>query len=232
MLSTVRDLMTADVVSVSPETPLKEAARLMAEHRVSALPVVDRDGRLLGVVSESDLMVKEQGQDEAGVRVLDWLAGGERSRKAAARDAEGAMTIPVVTISPEATIADAARSLQRARVHRLFVTEGDRRLIGVLSRADLLKPFLRPDAELEAEVVRNLRILAVDPREVAVAVKDGNVRLSGEVETRSLAEMAAALAGSVSGVVSVDLAVSWRLDDSRLRAPSPEQADRLAASER
>lgn len=232
MLSTVRELMTAEVVSVRPETPVKEAARLMAERRISALPVVDGEGRLLGVVSESDLMVKEQGQDAGSVRVLDWLAGGDRSRKAAARDAHGAMTVPVVTISPEASISDAARSLQRARVHRLFVTEGDRRLIGVLSRSDLLKPFLRADAEVEAEVVRALRMLAVDAREVSVAVKDGNVRLSGEVETRSLAEMAAALAESVSGVVSVDLAVSWRLDDSRLRAPSPELADRLAASER
>ncbi|MFC0541862.1 CBS domain-containing protein [Kutzneria chonburiensis] len=196
--------MTTPVIAVTSDAPFKEIARTLAEYRISAVPVIDENGRLAGVVSEADLLHKEEmrgGYDEvlSGHRV--------RSRKAHAGTAERLMTSPVVTIGPDASVEDAASKLGHADVRRLFVVEGDGRLIGVLARADVLRLFLVSDDVLRA------RVLAAMPPGVTAAVAEGVVNLGGCVARRSQALAAIRIAWALPGVVGVTGAVQHELDD-------------------
>ncbi len=226
----VRDVMTTPVLSVKPETPLKEVARLLMDRRISGVPVADEDGKVLGIVSEADFLIKERGTTDrgSGRRPLAWLFGEERREleqaKISATTAGESMTRPAISICADCSLREAAGLMVEKRVNRLPVVDDDR-LVGIVTRADLVGAFVRPDEELASiiadEVVRDTMWL--EPGEVTVAVADGVVTLSGTVDRRSTARILAKLAAQVDGVVRVDDAeLRWDLDDRDMHA-APER---------
>jgi CBS-domain-containing membrane protein len=219
----MRDVMTREVVAVDEQASFKEIAATMAEHRVSALPVLDEHGRVAGIVSEADLLLKEEfPEGPAGGR----LFRGHRQRveraKAAGDTAAELMTAPAVTIGPDATVTEAARLLHRHGIKRLPVVDPAGPLLGIVSRADLLKVFLRSDAEIAQEVRQEvlLRAMWVDPDTVTVKVRDGVVTLIGELERRSLIPIAVSLVHGIDGVVDVVDRLTFEIDDSPIMVPS------------
>ncbi len=228
---TVASVMTREVVTVAPGTTYKEVAERLHERRVSALPVVDADRRVIGVVSEADLLLKEERPAPGRGPLID--PQGDAA-KAMARNAAALMTSPAVTVRPEATLTEAARLMHRRGVKRLPVVDQEGRLAGLVSRADLIQAFLRSDDSIAREVREEVisRTLAIDQAEVTVTVVDGVVRLEGELETCSLGRILARLVGAVEGVVAVDNGLRWRLDDSGLQPGMSPLAVRFAADER
>jgi CBS domain-containing protein len=218
MTRSVKDVMTKAVVSVNESTPFKEIARLLAEQGVSAVPVVDAQGRVRGMVSEADLMLREEGMPEG--RAL--LAGVRRRREVArmkGRVASDLMSSPAITVGPEAPITEAARQLHRHHLKRLPVIDADGRLVGILSRADLVKMFLRPDEEIRDEVVHRViqGILSIDSQTVTVRVHEGVVTLGGQVEHKNLVPLFVHLVRGVDGVVDVEEHLTYRFDDTWIR---------------
>lgn len=202
----VRDMMTRGVLSVSPETPLKQVAALLVERRISGLPVVDASGRVVGVVSEADFLVKEGAEREAPPR-RPWIEifASDRERHAdvervAAKSAKEAMTSPPITIGPDEPLRRAARVMSRRAVNRLPVVEDDR-LVGIITRADIVRVFARSDDELLGQASFALR--AVDGLTV-VGVRDGVVELSGTVQSEGLVKIIRSVVEHLDGVVAVD----------------------------
>lgn len=220
----VRDLMTADVVTVRPTTPIKDAARLLVEHRISGMPVVD-GGRVVGVISEGDLIVKEHGADPVERRPLARIFGDSPETRAqlakiVALTAGDAMTAPAITISADALVAEAAATMMRRGVNRLPVVDGDE-LVGVVSRADIVRAFVRTDEEL-AEAIREdvlYKTLWLDPSLFEVVVTKGKARIRGQVERRSEADVIERIAMMVPGIVGVESELTWTLDDRQIEAP-------------
>lgn len=224
---TVGDVMTKAVITVGPEADFKTCVDLLRGHRISAMPVVDGDF-VLGIVSEFDLLLKEEGRDP-----FTHLKR-RHSAQAKARTAGDVMTHPALCIGPGASITDAARLMHKRAVKRLPVVNAQGRLVGIVSRHDLLKSFLRSDESIRREIAEDLleRALWIDSQAVTVRVRDGVVALTGQLETRSLAALVTRLAASVDGVVGVDSMITFRLDDSHLKAELPPNALHLASSER
>jgi CBS domain-containing protein len=217
----IKELMTTDVATVTPETTLKEVATILAGRGISGLPVVDEDGRVLGVVSEADVLVKERGLVEEGGRFA-WFLEPRRpevAAKALARTAGEAMTSPAVTVGPERPVSAAARIMIERGVNRLPVVR-DERLVGIVTRADLVRAFTRPDDVIAEEISRDVVEGALWlPRDsVAVSVDRGEVALAGEVETKTDADVIARLAARVPGVVAVSSRLTWRSDDRRVES--------------
>ena len=207
--------MTRDVVTVTPETPLKVVAATLLGLGVSGLPVCDRDGRVLGVVSESDVLFKELGPETRGRAFFPELA---RSEKEHARTAGEAMTAPAVVTEPGKPVWQAARKMLEHDVNRLPVVD-EGKLVGIVTRADLVSAFHRPDAELERELRDEVltRTLWIDPHDVEIDVDLGDVHLSGEVDTKTSAELVEEYAARVPGVVSVRSDLTWAVDDQARR---------------
>ena len=200
--STVADVMTRDVVRVAPDTPYKDIVDFVVGEAISAVPVVDARGSLVGVVSEADLLCKQEfhGVDQrpSGRRVrAQW-------RKATASMARDLMSGPVVTITPEVVVTEAAARLSKSGLRRLFVVDGDR-LVGVLARRDILRGFLRGDSDIRRDIEQQFRDhqLTVDPARVRVTVQDGTVWLTGRLEWQGDVVLADRLAKGVHGVVGV-----------------------------
>jgi CBS domain-containing protein len=216
MKRTVADVMTREVVVVHPQTPFKEIVRRMHEARVSALPVLDDDGRLVGIVSEADLILKEDPELDETARLFEGRHRRSDRQKAAGLFARELMTQPVVTIGPSESLGEAARLMHRRQVKGLPVVDQDGRLVGILARSDLLTVFLREDAEIEREVREDVirRTLWIDPDTVRVSVREGVVRIEGQLERRSLIPVLERLVSSVDGVVGVELALSYQVDDT------------------
>jgi CBS domain-containing protein len=214
----VRNVMTHEVITVDEQAPFTEMVRRMAVHKVSALPVVNTDGRLVGIVSEADLLHKEEYQDQEDAR--HWMESrrdrAARAKAAGCRAVE-VMSTPVVTIDPEATVAEAAKRLARHRIKRLPVVDEHGRLVGIVSRSDLLRLYLRDDEAIHREIVDEvlLRALWIDPMTVLVTVDDGVVTLVGQVERQSLVPMVVHLTRTVPGVVDVVNRLTFELDDER-----------------
>jgi len=200
----VSDVMTHTVVSVGRDAPFKEIVRLMREWRISALPVVEGEDRVVGVVSEADLLCKEEFRDGDPDRYtqLRRLKDIEKAGGIRARDL---MTSPALTVRPDTTLAQAARTMAQARVKRLPVVDGLGRLEGVVSRTDLLKVFLRGDEEIAEEIRREVvGLLFPQPASLLrVDVHDGVVTLAGRMRDTSLVPVAARLVRAVEGVVDV-----------------------------
>ncbi|MBE4768453.1 MULTISPECIES: CBS domain-containing protein [Streptomyces] len=201
----VGDVMTRTVVTVGRGTVFKEIVRLMRDRRISAVPVVEAGGRVVGVVSEADLLPKEEFRDSDPDRYTQRRRLADLA-KAGAVTAEELMTTPALTVGSGETLAQAARTMARARVKRLPVVDAGGVLVGVVSRADLLKVFLRTDEEIAEEVRREVvAYLFPSPASaVRLDVRDGVVRLGGRVRDTSLVPVAARLVRAVEGVVSVD----------------------------
>ena len=189
----VADVMTPDVVTVHPETSFKDCVEMIGIHRVGALPVADADGRLIGIITESDLLRKEE------------LKGGPADWKGTARVAAEAMTRGVVTVGPETAVGAAARLMHRASVRHLPVVAEGGRLVGIVARADLLKVFLRSDESIRREVEEELlpEAFHVPAGSLEVDVRDGVVHLIGSVESERLLHLLPAFVERVDGVVGV-----------------------------
>lgn len=199
----VRDLMTTDPMTVPPGASFQAVVRALFERDVHAAPVVDDDGRLLGVVSASDLTCHEQ-EPLAWTRLLG-RQGRDSLRKARGRTAADLMTTPARTVSADAPVCRATREMYEHHVGQLVVTDQDGRVEGVLTRRDVLRPFLRDDSEVQREVEQAVsRAIGDCPSRLEVAVEEGVVLLSGFVERRSCAWAAAAAASEVPGVVDVE----------------------------
>jgi CBS domain-containing protein len=212
----VQDLMVREVVTVAPETSLKDVATILSERGISGLPVVDSTGAVVGVVSEADILMKEQTPPEKR-GLLGRLLHPEDSEvagKLEARTAGEAMSSPAVTVSAGASVAEAATLMMANDVNRLPVVE-DGRLAGIVTRHDLVRAFTRDDAEIAREIREDviLRRFWIAPETVAVQVDRGVVKLSGEVEKQSVAELLASYVEHLPGVVSVESSLSWREAD-------------------
>jgi CBS domain-containing protein len=219
----VRDVMTEDVIAVRPDASFRDIVAVLARYRISAVPVIDAERRVLGVVSESDLLHKIEFSGGEAVHLLDGRRRRAAKEKAAAETAQELMTEPPVTIGSTATLAEAARSLEVHRVKRLPVVEGGR-LVGIVSRSDVLRVYLRPDHEIERDIDEQVlqRALAQDD-DIEVRVSAGVATLHGSTDRRSTAEIALRLTGRVAGVVRVVNQLRWDVDDSaeaRQRYPS------------
>ncbi|MFB7462316.1 CBS domain-containing protein [Streptomyces sp. NPDC056224] len=199
----VADLMTPTAVSVRPGTPFKEIARLLDEFGITAVPVVDDSERPMGVVSEADLL---RGRD-----------GGGGSTTAA-----GIMTSPAVTADPEWSVVRAARVMRKHSVKRLPVVDAGGRIIGILSRSDLLQLFLRRDHAIQEEILEDVltRTLGLSPSALTVEVTDGVVTLSGTVRRHSLVPIVVRLCQSVDGVVDVINRLNYEHDDMSVGSPA------------
>lgn len=214
----VRDVMTQEVVTVTPETSFREAVRLMEERRIDALPVVEGD-RVVGMIAESDLLLKEELVDlPTGGTGLPWQRRRDRAR-ASARLVREAMSRAPATINPDATLSAAARVMHRRRVGGLPVVEGDQRLVGIVTRSDLLKVFLRSDDEIAADIREALGGLA--DQGIHCDVSDGCVTLHGEVRLHSDATRAVTRVAHIPGVVHVDCTVRWQVDDVNVAMVGP-----------
>jgi CBS domain-containing protein len=200
----VEDVMTRDVEVVEPRTGLKEVALLLSAHEISGVPVVEH-GVPVGVVSESELVAKEQESEAETVR-----RRFRRRPQTAAVVAADAMTAPPVTVRPQSSAVRAAWLMTQHDVDRLLVVENDR-LVGIITRGDLVRAFGRSDERIRAEIVDEvLPALDVSPNDVTVAVADGIVRLEGEVEDELDAQWLPHAVRSVVGVVEVRCDVAAR----------------------
>ena len=221
----VADVMTRDVATVTEGTPFKEIAVIMAGRGVSALPVLDARGQVTGIVSEADLLPKEEFQRDMMGRPLPWWRRWPRRRRARALTAGQVMTSPAVTIGPAASVVEAARSMDRHHVKRLPVTGEGGRLTGIVSRRDLVRIFVRPDQDIADEIRGEVlsEYLEANPALVQVTATGGVVSLDGEVEKKSMVAIAGRLALSVDGVVAVDNRLAFAVDDTRPQGPGPDE---------
>lgn len=225
MKMTVADVMTAKVVSVTPATPFKDIAEALIGGGISAVPVVDDDRRVLGMVSEADLLRKEEFREQfyrEGYRppLRARLRRPKGRQKAEGDTAAELMTSPAISVSPEAPAVSAARLMDAHDVKRLAVVDHDGRLQGIVSRRDLVKLFLRPDEEIASEVREEIldQKLWVDTDGVRVEVRQGIVTLSGWMDRRTEAGIAVRMTGRVNGVVDVVDKLTWKTDDSKWEA--------------
>ncbi|WP_030326210.1 CBS domain-containing protein [Streptomyces flavochromogenes] len=194
----VSDVMTHTAIAIGRDAPYKEIVALMDQWRVSAVPVLEGEGRVVGVVSEADLLPKEEFR-------LDEPRPDEfaEAAKAGALRAGELMSSPAITVHPDATLAEAARIMATRKVKRLPVVNGIGMLEGVVSRSDLLKVFLRTDGEIEAEIRRSVLGESVAPAGLEVSVVEGVATLHGALAERSLVPLLARAVRAVEGVVDV-----------------------------
>lgn len=217
----VEDVMTTDVVSVREETPYREVVDKLARNQISAVPVVDDFQRVVGIVSEADLLHKvEFAGDDTERRVFEWGTRKAARGKAHAGTAADLMTAPAITILPDASLVNAAKRMDHEHVKRLPVINDLGRLVGIVSRADLLKMYLRPDTEIRNDIVEWAlrRVLFIDPIALEVDVTDGVAVLTGEVDRKSTAEIAVHITKTIPGVVQVVDKLGWSYDDTVVHA--------------
>ncbi|MFJ8207701.1 CBS domain-containing protein [Streptomyces sp. NPDC096033] len=204
----VADLMTDEVVSVPPGAAVKEVAKTLARHDISGVPVLDDEDRVVGVVSQTDVLaLTRPGPHARGTPQAVPPTAGE------------IMSAPAVTVRAEETAADAARLMTRRGVERLPVVDVEDRLVGIVTRRDLLRMFLRPDAEIRRRVEDILTdVLDVPAGDVDVHVVDGIVTLNGRVHRRSQLRSLLGLVERVEGVVAVAPRVTAHADDTAATA--------------
>lgn len=217
----VSDVMTQTVVAVGRDAPFKEIVRTMEQWQVSAMPVLEGEGRVIGVVSEADLLLKEEFRDSDPV-LLEQRRRLSDIAKAGAVTAGDLMSTPALTIHPDTTLAQAARIMAVKHVKRLPVVDALGMLQGIVSRADLLKVFLRPDADIEEEVRRTVvsYLFPAFSHAIHVNVHEGVVTLRGHIQDTSLISVAVRLARAVEGVVDVEP----RLTGEPTRTAEPRDA--------
>jgi CBS domain-containing protein len=201
----IAQLMTADVVTVGPETPLKDVAEMLAARGISGAPVVDDNGILLGVVSEADILAKER-RPRRQSRLARMLGYPEPvDAKAQARTAGQAMTAPARTIAADRRVDAAAAIMLDRGVNRLPVVDRDGALVGIVTRADLVRAFVHTDAEIEREIRDEVLLheLWLDPADFELSVHAGEVTIAGRVHTGDERDLLARRIRLVPGVVTV-----------------------------
>jgi CBS domain-containing protein len=213
----VGDIMTTDVAVVTTITAYKAIADLLVERSVSAVPVIDADSRVLGVVSETDLLAKLEYADEPPRHPLLHRRYRAGLRKAAGDTAADLMSAPAITTSADTTVAGAARQMDAGRVKRLPVVDADGRLIGIVSRRDLVRLYTRSDSDLRTDIVQDvLPALWIDSGTVEVEVTEGIVTLRGVVDRTTSAELIETFARTMPGVVDVVNGLRPERDDGTL----------------
>jgi CBS domain-containing protein len=223
------ELMTPDPIAVGPETPLKDVAAILLEHRISGVPVIGERLEVLGVVSEADIVAKEVGPDPRDRRLIAWLLGGRHvdQQKVEARTAAEAMGSPAITVGAHETVTEAARLMTSIGIKRLPVVDDEGKLIGIVTRTDLVRAFMRGDEEIEREIREMiLESLWLDEPGLKLTVERGEVRLAGKMRRRSDAELLARLTQRVPGVVVVHSTLRWDWDDGH---PAKERRTRVPA---
>jgi CBS domain-containing protein len=213
----IRDVMATPAHTVTGDAGFKEIVSQLGAHGVSALPVIEEDGRLIGIVSEADLMLKEEyaGQETPGGPFRLPLHRREHLKAAGLR-ARDLMTTPVVTTTTDTTLPDAANLMRKKRVKRLVVVDGDGCVEGIVSRVDVLKVFLRTDDVIRREVRNVVRdLLWLEEADLRLQVKDGVVTLNGGVPRRSDADILFKVVRRLGGVVAVEGEVTYAEDDTR-----------------
>ena len=217
MKSTVKDIMTTRVFWVRKDASFREMAAALHEHRVSAFPVLDEEYRVIGVVSEADMLPKEAlGQEPEGMPgMITGILRRKEQEKARGTTAGDLMSSPPVTVTPDDTVEHAARLMYTRKVKRLPVVNANGRLLGIISRADVLSVFDRSDEEIHKEITDEIILqgFLMDPKAFAVTVKDGVVTLAGRPETSDIGHELVRRARHVQGVVAVR---------DRLSYPPPE----------
>ncbi|MFD7973747.1 CBS domain-containing protein [Streptomyces clavifer] len=220
---TVFEVMTHSVVTLTPATPFKEIVRLFNDNDVTAAPVVDHERVPLGVVSEADLLRTTAELPDlegrwVGVRLLSPEPGSRGSETA-----EELMTSPAVTARPEWNLVETARTMHEKGVKRLPVTDETGRLVGIVSRSDLLRPFLRSDAAIREEIERDVfgATLRLVSGMIDTTVRDGVVTLTGRVDERSSIPVIERLCRSVDGVVALHQSIDFAYDNIALDVEPP-----------
>lgn len=226
MRTRVQDVMTTDVVSVREDATFQEVARLLIGHGVSGMPVLDAAGRVVGVISEADLLHKEEFKERyhregyrppLTARLRHRLGSeGDTRRKAEATTARELMTSPAYTTTPNTPVVLAARDMDRYGVKRLPVVDEDGKLLGIVSRRDLIRVFVRNDAEIAEQVREDVirQALGSVPNLIDVEVREGVVTLRGEFLRKSEALAAARLTENLDGVVAVVNELTYLEDDT------------------
>ncbi|MFE3389930.1 CBS domain-containing protein [Streptomyces anulatus] len=214
----IAELMTREVISVRGDAPFKEIAQVLSQHRVTAVPVVDGGNRVIGVVSEGDLLRKtaEQVAEPGDLPTAPGVEAWERA-KAEGRRAEELMSAPAVCAGPDWTVAEAARLMEVQGVKRLVVVDDEERLVGIVSRHDLLGIFLRQDDDIRREIVEDVLgdTLRLDPASLTVDVRDGQVDFTGKLPFRGMIPAVERMCAMVDGVVSVSSAcLAYDIDDT------------------
>ncbi len=217
--------MARDVVTVQTNAPFRKVARMLAEHHVSGLPVLDADGRVVGIVSEADLLARQAragGTDGAWMWHL--LRDKTFTRRGVSLTAADLMSSPAVTVGANDRLASAAATLARHGVKRAPVLDADGVLRGIVSRRDLLSVYLRHDADLATEIREQVltRALSVAPMNVRVQVHGGVVTLRGKVVRQSMIEVITSLTETVDGVIDVRNEIVAETDDTHRPPTSPE----------
>ena len=228
MEPTVKDVMTARVVAVTKDASFRTMAAALREHRVSAFPVLGDDGKVIGVVSEADMLVKEalDSEPHGMPGMIIGLLRRKEHQKARGITAGDLMTSPAVTITADDTLDRAARLMYTRKIKRLPVVDANGHLVGIIGRSDLLAVFDRPDGEIRQEILDQVlrSDLRTDPAAFTVVVKDGIVTLEGEAETSEFGHDIVQRVRHVRGVV----AVRDRLNYPRPPEPTGGRFDVLA----
>ncbi len=203
MKTEVKDVMTTRVIWVKKDATFREMAVALREHRVSAFPVVDDDGKVIGVVSEADMLTKEALYDEPSV--ISGILHHRDQVKARGVTAGDLMTTVVVAVRPQDTVEHAAKLMYDRKVKRLPVTDANGRLVGIISRADVLSVFDRTDEAICREIHDDVLLgeFLVDPQNLQVTVSDGVVTLAGRPETSETGHEIVWRVRHVQGVVAV-----------------------------
>lgn len=201
---TVKDVMTTPVVAVKRGASYKEMATLLRQYRVSAFPVIDDDQKVIGIVSEADMLAKQALNADPGGMITAMLHRREQE-KADGVTAGDLMSDRTVTVNPGDTVEQAARLMYTLQVKRLPVVDAGGCLVGIVSRVDLLAVFDRTDSEIHAEIVDDIILheFLIDPAQFIVTVADGVVTLKGTPETAALAHRIVDMIRHVQGVVTV-----------------------------
>jgi CBS-domain-containing membrane protein len=214
MTATVGDVMTTSVVALREDADYKDIVNVLRRYRVSACPVIDETGRVIGLVSEADLLCKETDPDyPVGLERLNWRVHQET--KANALTAEQLMTSPAVAIHPWAPVQEAAREMEQRQIKRLPVVDQEDRLVGIVTRSDVLRVYERPDREILDDVIEVMRgeEFGLNPDNFDVSVSSGIVMIEGRVDRSDTALRLLARVRHSEGVVGIR--------DDRLTYPRP-----------
>jgi CBS domain-containing protein len=231
--------MTRHVITVDPDTPLLQAAKLMLQHHISGLPVVDRAGKLVGIVSEGDFIRRSEiGTQRKRGRWLKFLLGPGTSAtdfvQAHGRKVGEVMTEDLCTVTEGAPLEDAVRLMERRNVKRLPVLRGEE-LVGILTRSDLLRAVASlardvPDPTADDDHIRRRVIAAIQnkdwaPMQLGVIVRDGIVHISGIISDEDYRKAIIVAAENVAGVRLVHDHLSWFDAMSGISFRSPEDEE-------
>ncbi|HUN31159.1 MAG TPA: CBS domain-containing protein [Trebonia sp.] len=216
----VREVMTTKPVTVLSATSLKSLAGILVNLRVDAVPVLSAEGKVLGLITEMDLLKKEELQQDLGISRRPRRSSQRQRLIAAAETAGELMTTHPVTVRPDTPVAEAARLMERHQVGCLPVVDESGKLLGLAGPRELLRVLLRPDAEIKSEVISQVLTgyLGTNPLLVRVEVSDGVVRMSGELERKSMLSSVLPAVRAIDGVIDVEGEFTYAIDDTRLPA--------------